>query len=132
MADLIIKKKDLENLGRKLMKEVYEFLHDEHILSFEEMKVEKDKLEKYLIKFYFEMIDESIYENCLKDKSKYQNCIKAIKKRIEDENLEISLIFEVLDRIKLEFEIDEDLFDKKRAFKYIYLVFEIYYNYLKD
>ena len=132
MADLIIKKKDLENLGRKLMKEVYEFLHDEHILSFEEMKVEKDKLEKYLIKFYFEMIDKNIYENCLKDKSKYQYCIKAIKKRIEDENLEISLIFEVLNRIKLEFEIDEDLFYKKKAFQYIYSVFDHYYTYLKD
>ena len=41
MADFIIRKKDLENLGRKLMKEVYKFLHDEYILSFEEMKVEK-------------------------------------------------------------------------------------------
>ena len=132
MEDIIIRKKDLENFGRKLMKKVYKFLHDEYILSFEEMKVEKDKLEKYLIKFYFEMIDESIYENCLKDKSKYQNCIKAIKKRIEDENLEISLIFEVLDRIDLEFEIDGDLFCEKKAFIYIYSVFDHYYTYLKD
>ena len=132
MADFIIRKKDLENLGRKLMKEVYEFLHDEHILSFEEMKVEKDKLEKYLIKFYFEIIDKSIYENCIKDKRIHENCIKAIKKRIKDENLDIELIFDVLDKIELEFELDEDLYHKKKAFSYIYLVFNIYYNYLKD
>ena len=100
---LLLNKKDLENLGRKLMKEVYEFLHDEHILSFKEMKVEKDKLEKYLIKFYFEIIDKSIYENCIKDKRIHENCIKAIKKRIKDENLDIELIFDVLDKIELEF-----------------------------
>ena len=83
MEEITIRKKDIENFGRKVMKKVYKFLHDEYILSFEEMKEEKDKLEKYLIKFYFEMIDESIYEKCLKDKSKYKNCIKAIKKKLK-------------------------------------------------
>ena len=121
MEEITIKKKDLENLGRKLMKEVYKFLHDEYILSFEEMKVEKDKLEKYLLKFYFKMFDESEYEKYLKE----------IEDRIEDESLNIKLIFEVLDRIKLEFEINEDLFVKKKAFEYLYLVFEVYYKYLE-
>ena len=110
MTVLIIRKKDLENLGRKLMKEVYKFLHDEYILSFEEMKVEKDKLEKYLLKFYFKMFDESEYEKYLKE----------IEDRIEDESLDINLIFKVLDIIELEFEIDEDLFDKKKHF-YIFI-----------
>ena len=42
MAAVIIRKKDVEKLGRKLIKEVYDFLHDEYILStFEEMKEEK-------------------------------------------------------------------------------------------
>ena len=42
MAAVIIRKKDVERLGKKLVKEVYEFLHDEYILStFEEMKEEK-------------------------------------------------------------------------------------------
>ena len=109
MEDIIIKKKDLENLGRKLMKEIYEFLHDEYILTFEEMKVEKDKLEKYL-KFYFKMFDES----------KYEKHLKEIEDKIEDESLDIDLIFEVLDRIELEFEIDEDLYDKKKHF-YIFI-----------
>ena len=51
MAAVIIRKKDVERLGRKLMKEVYKFLHDEYILSFEEMKLEKEKLEKDLLLF---------------------------------------------------------------------------------
>ena len=51
MEKLIIIKKDIENLGRKLMKEVYKFLHDEYILTFKEMKVEKDKLKKILLYF---------------------------------------------------------------------------------
>ena len=46
MAAVIIRKKDLKNLGSKLMKEVYKFLHDDYILTFEEMKVEKDNLKK--------------------------------------------------------------------------------------
>lgn len=126
MEDIIIKKKDLENLGRKLMKEIYKFLHDEYILTFEEMKVEKDKLEKYLIEFYFKIFDESKYE------SEYENYLKAIEGRIEDESLDIHLIYEVLDIIKLDSEIGEDLFCKKKAFEYIYLVFDFYHKYLKD
>ena len=53
MAAVIIRKKDLESLGRKLMKEVYKFLHSEYILSFEEMKLEKEKLKKDLVVFNF-------------------------------------------------------------------------------
>ena len=124
MEEITIKKKDLENLGRKLMKEVYKFLHDEYILSFEEMKVEKNELEKYLIKFYFNrstiynMIDESEYES--KYEIEYEKYLKEIEDRIEDESLDINLIFKVLDIIELEFEIDEDLFDKKKHF-YIFI-----------
>ena len=143
MESITIKKSDVEKLGRKLMKEVYEFLHDEYILTFEEMKVEKDKIEKYLVNFYLRNIhkidhfifEKSKYENFIKeleDESKYKEYLKEIKNKIEDESLDIDLIFEVLDRIKLEFEIDEDLFDKKKAFKYIYLVFDHYHTYLKD
>ena len=125
MTDFIIRKKDIENLGKKLMKEVYKFLHDDHILSFEEMKVEKDKIEKYLVTFYLRKIhkidnflfEKSKYENYtkeLEDESKYEEYLKEIKSKIEDESLDINLIFKVLDRIKLKFEIDEDLFDKKK------------------
>ena len=109
MADLVIRKKDIENLGRKLMKEVYEFLHDDYILTFEEMKVEKNKLEKYLVNFYLSMIYEIGVIKHKKDV--YDNYLKELVAKIEDESLDIKIIFDVLDRIKLDFEINEDLFD---------------------
>ena len=121
MEEIILRKSDIEKYGRKIMKKVYKFLHYEYILSFEEMKVEKDKLEKYL-KFYLKMFDESEYENYLKE----------IEDKIENESLDIELIFKVLDKIKLDFEIDGDLYCETKAFKCIYQVFDNFYYYLKD
>ena len=139
MEDIIIRKKDLENFGRKLMKKVYKFLHDEYILSFEEMKVEKDKIEKYLLEFYYKgipiffnfLINEKNQKE-IEDKIEDKKNLKEIEDKIEDESLDIDLIYEVLNRIDLEFEIDEDLFCEKKAFIYIYLVLTNYYSYLKD
>ena len=34
MAAVIIRKKDVERLGKELVKEVFEFLHDEYILIY--------------------------------------------------------------------------------------------------
>ena len=33
MAAVIVRKKDVERLGKELLKEVYDFLHDEYICS---------------------------------------------------------------------------------------------------
>ena len=49
-----IRKSDLERLGKDLMKEIDNFLHDEYILTFPEMKLDQEKF------------DESV--NRLKDK----------------------------------------------------------------
>ena len=124
MAAVIIRKKDLENLGRKLMKEVYKFLHDEYILSFEEMKVEKEKLEKCLVAFKFRSDNYTIEkkENSWSIKhedfneSKHEEELKNIEDKIENESLDINLIFKVLNRLELDMEIDEDLFFKTNAF----------------
>ena len=144
MADLVIRKKDIENFGRKIMKEVYEFLNDDYILTtFEEMTVEKKRLKKNLVNKYLCMyynIDsfrysKKEYENYTKDlndKSKYDSILKKMLSKIEDESLDIKIIYEVLDSLNLEFEIDEDLFDKKKAFIYIYSVYYFYDSYLKE
>ena len=140
MAAVIIRKKDLENLGRKLMKEVYKFLHDEYILSFEEMKVEKENLKKNLVVFNFESFNFTTvqkenswsitYEDF--DKSKHEEELKNIEDKIENESLDINLIFKVLNRLELDMEIDEDLFFKKNAFINIFKVFDSNYSYLED
>ena len=149
MTDLVIRKKDIENLGRKTMKEVYEFLNDDYILkTFEEMKVEQKKLKEYLVNSYLRMIykfdvnnydKELEYDNYLKelvakieDKSKHNNYLKELVAKIEDESLDISLIYEVLKRIKLDFEINEDLFVKNKAFIYFYSIYYFYDYYLKE
>ena len=141
MTAVIIRKKDVERLGRKLMKEVYEFLHDEYILNnFSEMKLEKQRLEKDLVLFKFKSVNYTIvqkenswsikYEDF--DKSKYEEELKIIEDEIENERLDIRLVFKVLNRLKLDNEIDEDLFDKTLAFLNIFKVFDSDYSYLED
>ena len=177
MKELLIRKSDIENLGKKVMKEVYEFLHDDYILTFEEMKIEQDNIEKYLVDYYLrdihkiklpfvydvskkELEDEGFdnnlingvislinidlklneideikykeYEKELKDESKYKEYLKEIENKIEDESLDIDIIFKVLDLIKLEYELNEDLSSKKEGFVDIYYVFNHYHTYLKD
>ena len=140
MAAVIILKKDLERLGRKLMKEVYKFLHDEYILSFEEMKLEKGNLEKNLVIFNFQSVNYSTvqkgnswsltYEDF--DKSKHEEELKKIEDQIENESLDINLIFKVLNNLKLDMEIDEDLYFKTLGFINIFKVFDSDYSYLED
>ena len=52
--------------------------------------------------------------------------------KIEDESLDIEIIYKILEKINLEFEIDEDLFVKKKAFIYFYTIFYLYNDYLYD
>ena len=116
MVDIIIKKKDIEKFGRKLMKKVYKFLHDKYILSLEEMKVEKDKIEKNLILHYFELYDDIE----MMDDSILDRCLRILENKIKDENLSTDFIFKILNNVELDFEIDEDLYMEKKHF-YIYL-----------
>ena len=102
MAAVIIRKSDVERLGKKLMKEVNDFLHDEYIIStFPEMLANQKK------------IDDSV--------NKYESGILNIKK-----------IYHILLHIDLDDEIDGDLYFKNKAFLDIYRVFETGYTYLED
>ena len=144
MTDLVIRKKDIENLGRKTMKEVYEFLNEDYFLTtFEELKVEQKKLKEYLVNSYLRMIykieeihrDEEKFDKYIKeleDESKYDKYLKELVAKIEDESLDISLIYKVLKSIKLDFEINEDLFVKNKAFIYFYSIYYFYDYYLKE
>ena len=66
------------------------------------------------------------------DKSKHEKELKIIEDEIENEILDTNLIFKALDRLKLDMEIDEDLFFKKDAFINIFKVFDMNYSYLED
>ena len=55
MAAVIIRQKDLKRLGKELLNEMFNFLHDEHILTkFKEMK---EVQEKFLEKLAFNHIN---------------------------------------------------------------------------
>ena len=82
MADIIIKKKDVENFGKKVMKEVYKYFNDgEDICTFikkdnvEEIKKEKDGIKKNLVKIYFDDIIKDYFKLILNinDKDKINN-----------------------------------------------------------
>ena len=151
MSSVIIFEKDLENLGRKLMKEVYYHLHDEYMLKeFEEVKLKRkyydenltkeflsfyENQEKNIVSLYF---DNKRYKDLVEMKT--EDLLKKIETKIKDETLNYEIIFNFLDRmdIKLEiskgndFEIDEDLFCMKKAFIHMYSVYHFDHHYLED
>ena len=129
MAAVIIRKKDVERLGKELLKEIFEFLHDEYILSnFEDMKLQKQNFLKSLVLIKFRRVNYTVkqkgnswaieYEKF--DESKYEEELKLIKDEIKNECFDISLVFDVLNRVELDGEIAGYLFYKKRSiFKYL-------------
>ena len=156
MAAVIIRQKDLKRLARTLLKEMFEFLHDEYILSeFKEMKeVQKKFLEnlalnhintlhrqykiteekrKELVKPFIDdllKIDEN--SSNLEKNIKVEYDSKLIESAMEDEGIDTEGIYQTLNILKLDMEIDEDLYFKTKAFLDIFRVFESGYTYLED
>ena len=98
---VIIRKSDLEKLGKDLMKEIDNFLHYEYILTFPKLKLDQEKF------------DESV--NMLKD----------------NESLNIEKIYHILTGINLDDEIDGELFFKKEGFLNLFKVLLVDYKYLE-
>ena len=105
MAAVIIRKKDVERLGKELVKEIYEFLHDEYILStFEEMKEEQKKFLRGLVLNKFESLNHTVvqkenswsikYEEF--DENKFEDELKCVKDEIKNESLDTNLIFKTV------------------------------------
>ena len=141
MAAVILRKKDVERLGKKLVKEIFEFLHDEYILSnFEEMKEEQKKFLRNLVlnEFRYFNVTEIHSENSLRikykdfDENKFEDELKCVKDKVKNGSINTSVIFQTLNNIDLDMEIDEDLYFKTKAFLDIYRVFETGYSYLED
>ena len=131
MAAVILRQKDVERLGKELLKEVYEFLHDEYILNnFSEMKLEKQKFLKDLVHFKFRRGNYTLKQEEKSGKVEYEEELKNIINEIENKSLDIQLIFTVLNSLNLNEEIDGDLFFKKDAFINIFKVFDMNYSYL--
>ena len=141
MAAVIIRKKDVERFGKEVLKEVYNFLHDEYILkNFQEMELEKKKFQRNIILYDFRShnFTETQKENHLTkeyyelDENQYKEKLKVIKDRTENGSFSNEVIFHTLSNINLDSEIDEDLYFKTNAFLDIYKVFECDCSYLED
>lgn len=62
------------------------------------------------------------YTKELEDKSKHKEYLKEIENIIEDKSLDIDLIYNILNRIELDFEIYEDLYQKKSIYIYLFSI----------
>ena len=151
MSACIIQKKDLENLGKKLMKEFYYHVHDDYLLKeFDEVKLKRKFYDKNLTKEFlsFHENQEKNIVNLYFDNKRYKDLVemktedllKKIETKIKDETLNYEIIFNFLDQmdIKLEIskdidhELDEDLFYMKKAFIHMYSVYHFDHHYLED
>ena len=98
-----IRKSDVKKI---LMKEVDNFLHDEYIINnFPEMKL---------------------------DQKKFDDSVNNLKDKFESGSLNIEEIYHILTGIKLDDEIDGDLYFKKEAYLNLFQVLFVDYSYLEN
>ena len=141
MAAVIINQKDLKRLGKELLKEMYDFLHDEYILTkFEEMKKVQEKfLEKLALNHIntlhrqLKITDEKRkelakpFEDSFK-KVEYDS--NLVKDAMEGDGVDTKGIYHTLISLNLGMVKDEDLCFKTLAFLDIFRVFDVDYIYL--
>ena len=123
MAAVIIRKKDVEKLGKELVKEMFDFLHDEFMLTkFEEMEV--------LQKVFLERLVSNYSSNS--QQKNFDEKLEFIKGKIDNGTLDIDVIYDTLKKMNFDMEMNEDLFYEIKAFLFIYYVFECGYKYLEE
>ena len=139
MAAVIIRKKDVERLGKNLLNEMFDFLHDEYILTeFKEMKKEQEKFLKNLAFNHINTLHRQykITEEKRKELSKpfldkkVEYDSNLVKGGMEKDGIDTEGIYHTL--ISIDVELDEDLSFKTKAFLDIFRVFDVSYTYLED
>ena len=156
MAAVIIRQKDVKRLARELLNEMFEILYDEYILAaFKEMKeVQKEFLENLALNHIdtlhrqFKITEEKrevlvkpfivdlmkISENSteLEKKCNFEYVSKLVENAMKDGGIDTEGIYQTLINLKIDSEINEDLYYKTKAFLDIFRVFESGYTYLED
>ena len=137
MAADIIKQKDLERLGKELIKEMNDFLHDEYILTkFEEMKIEQEKFLENLALNHIKTLHRQFKitkekrDELINKKAEYDS--NLVKDAMEEDGVDTEGIYHTLVSLNLDMEIDEDLYFKTEAFLNIFRVFDVDYIYLES
>ena len=141
MAAVIIRQKDLKRLGKELLNEMFDFLHDEYILT--EFKKMKEVQEKFLEKLAFNHIN-TLHRQYKITKEKREELAKPffdkkveydsnlVKGAMEKDGIDTEGIYHTLISINLDKVLEEDLSFKAKAFLDIFRVFEVSYTYLED
>lgn len=151
MSSCVIFKKDLKNLGKRLMKEFYLNIYDKVLLNqVEEYQLKRKFYDENFVNEFlsFHKNEEKKFGNLYFGDKRYSDLLemepeillRKIEEKIEDETLDIEIIYNFfndmdrklnIDR-QIDFEIDEDLFYKKKAFINIYNVFYTDYKELNN
>ena len=115
---IIITKSDVENLGKKTLKDVYNILnidwsdlYNKELIT--EIKKERDKLDNYLI-------------NSIINSDNIENKKSYIKKKIENKSFHIDIIFNALSVLNLTWDMNEDAYCQNKEFLNIYNIFNHY------
>ena len=150
MDEVVIKKKDVDRLAKELLKEIFDFLHDEYILNnFVEMKIEQPKFLNNLVSNHIGTLlrQSKITEEQRKELVKpllnkfidgklisrdEEYFSKLVKDAMKDDGIDTEGIYHTLNNLNLDMEeIDGDLYFKKESFLDIFRVFDTGYTYLK-
>lgn len=136
MAAVIIFRKDVERLGKRVLKDVYNFLHDYYIVTdYNKMKEEQEKLDYRLLlkevkinkkfKNYFDLDEES--------KKEMEEEIKKITEvDVNNGKYFIDDIYHFLVDIEILEELNDDVMFELESFLEIYRVFTYSHSTLKD
>ena len=120
---------------------MFDFLHDEYILTeFKEMKeVKKEFLNNLILNHIntlhrkFEITEEKrkkLFELIVGEKS-FPDEMELKVNSMKDDGIDTEGIYQTLNSLKLDMEINEDLYFKTKAFLDIYRVFDTDYSYLE-
>ena len=140
MVAIIITSKDVDRLGKEILKEMFNFLHDEYILSnFEEMKEVQKKFLKYLVLNNFRYLNTTsiLKKGQLKiqiepfDENRVEYELNNVKDAMKNGSISTYVIYKTLNDLDFYME-DEDLYYKQKAFLNIYDVFESDFTYLEN
>ena len=156
MAAVIIRQKDLRRLGKELLNEIFDFLHDEYILTkFKEMKevqekfleklafnhintlhrqykITKEKREELAKPFINELVKIDENSSDLEKKAKFKCISTLVEGAMKHDGIDTEGIYHTLISLNFFNERNEDLYFKTKAFLDIFRVFEVSYMYLDD
>ena len=141
MEEVVIKKKDVDRLAKELLKEIFDFFHDEYIINnFEEMKIEKQKFLNNLVFNHILYTNKKGEKNdlheqfleCFFNKKEFEYTSKLVDEAMKDDGIDTSGIYITLNNLILDEEIDGDLDCKKDSFLDIFRVFDNGYKISKN